>query len=594
MILIFSGLVGLRLYALQVLAHERYKSQADNQHKYRQEILPARGEVFVKEKSRLFPVAVNRELKTAYAVPAEIENLDHAILEVSEILSLDLEEVGFKLSKKDDLYEVLKRKLSDEEVEKIRNLEEKGIYLEGENWRYYPGEELASHVIGFIGYRNDDFKGQYGIEREYEDVLRGNTGLLEQERDTFGRWISIGAKSLIPARNGNDLVLTLDHVIQFKAELALRNAVERHGADGGKLIILDPHSGKILAMAAFPNFNLNDYSGVEDISVFMNPLVSSEYECGSVFKTITMAAGLDTGKINPETTYYDTGSVVEAGYEIKNSDEKSYGQQTMIQVIEQSLNTGAIYVQRQVGNQSFLRYVEDFGFGQNTGIHLPGEVSGNISNLHTNRNIEFFTASFGQGITVTPLQLAMAYGVIANGGELLEPQIVDYMENALGEKVVIEKAAKKSVVSKDTSNKLSLMLESNVINGHGKAAGVPGYRVAGKTGTAQIANRQTGGYLENATVGTFAGFGPVDNPVFVMVAIIDYPKDVEWAESTAGPVFGEMAKFLFEYYGIEPTEEYTQEEIEKFTRTHNYLISEEEKKRLEEIKRKEEEEEDEE
>jgi cell division protein FtsI/penicillin-binding protein 2 len=355
----------------------------------------------------------------------------------------------------------------------------------------------------------------------------------------------------------------------------LKKAVEKHGADGGRIIVMEPVTGKILAMANEPSFDLNDYSSVESLELFKNSNVSDAYECGSVFKPFTMAAGLDTGKINSNTTYIDTGQAQEAGYVIKNSDGKAYGQQTMTEVIEKSLNTGVIFVEKEIGNKTFLQYVENFGFGKKTGVDLPYEVGGNISNLKTNRNIEYFTASFGQGITVTPIQLANAYAALANGGELLVPQIVEETiqdgkrENQFKRNVV------RKVISKNTANQIALMLESNVKNGHGKQAKVPGYRIGGKTGTAQIPDREKGGYLENATIGTFAGFAPIDDPRFVILVIIDNPKDVEWAESTAAPVFGELAKFIFDYYNIEPTEEYTEEEMNLFNRTHNYIKKEE-------------------
>lgn len=576
MFILFSGsIVFLRLYVLQVKAHEEYKGYANNQHRLRQTILPLRGEIFLREKDDFFPIAVNRELMTAFVIPKEIENPEMSARAIAGILDLKYEEIIGKLSKKDDLYEVLKRKISQSEVEAVRNSEIEGLYLESQRWRYYPGDSLASHVSGFVGYEGDQMKGQYGIESFFEDKLKGSRGMLEQDRDTFGRWISVGSKSVIPAKDGDGVVLSLDHVLQFKAELALKNAVKRHSAESGKVIIVEPYSGKVLAMAVYPNFNPNEYSNVEDMSVYTNSIVSGNYECGSVFKPFTMAAGLDMNKVQPDSTYIDTGVVVEAGFAIKNSDEKSNGKQTMTNVIEKSLNTGAIYVERQVGNQQFLKYVKDFGFGVKTGIHLPGEASGNISNLLTKRDIEFYTASFGQGITVTPLQVAMAYAAMANGGDLNKPLIVDRIIQDNKEEVVYEKEHVRSVISKKAANQITLMLESNIVNGHGKLAGVPGYRVAGKTGTAQIPDKENGGYLEDATTGTFAGFAPVDNPAFAMVVIIDYPKDVEWAESTAGPVFGDLSKFMFDYMGIEPTEEFESEDLAKFSETHNYLAEEE-------------------
>lgn len=577
-ILIFTGIIIFQLFRLQVKDNLKYANLAKRQHRASQRILPSRGEIFLLQKDGKFSVAVNRELKTIFAIPNEIKDPARIASKIASVLELDEGDVLKKFSKKDDLYEVLKRRSSNELALEVEEMELTGIHIESEYWRYYPGESLASQVVGFVGYRNDELMGQYGIENKFESRLSGQEGMMEQERDVFGRWISIGSKSITPQRDGQDVILTLDHVLQFKAESALKSAVRRHDADSGKVLITNPNTGEILAMAAYPSFNPNEYSEVEDISVFRNALISDEYECGSVFKPVTMAIGLDTDKVTPDTTYIDTGIVVEAGFAIKNSDEKSYKKQTMTQVIEKSLNTGVIFVEREVGNQQFYRYIKDFGFGDMTNITLPGEADGNISNLKTNRNIEYFTASFGQGISVTPLQLIMAYGAMANGGELLKPQIVNSIIDANGvtENSRVEKV--RSVISVKTSKEISLMLESNVVNGHGKLAGIPGHRIAGKTGTAQIPDKEKGGYSEDATTGTFAGYGPVENPVFAMLVIIDYPKDVEWAESTAAPVFGELAKVILDYYGIEPTEEYDSKDLEKFAKTHNYLASEKEKK----------------
>nr|MDA3815069.1 penicillin-binding protein 2 [Patescibacteria group bacterium] len=377
-----------------------------------------------------------------------------------------------------------------------------------------------------------------------------------------------------------------------KAEMALQNAIKKHDADGGRVLIMNPYDGAVIAMAQEPSFNLNKYSEVEDLGLFRNTLVSDTYECGSIFKTITMAIGLDSGKVEYDDTFIDTGQVVEAGYVIKNSDEKSYGEQTMTEVLEKSLNTGAIYIQQQVGNEDFKKYVKKFGFGELSNIELPRETIGNLSNLETNRDIEYFTASFGQGITVTPLQILNAYATIANGGELLKPKIIDYFENSDGSIKKSDREIKRKVISRDTSNKLGLMLESNVKNGHGKLAGVPGYRVAGKTGTAQISDKEKGGYEEGATVGSFAGFGPVENPKFAMLVVVDNPKDVEWAESPAAPIFGELARFMFDYWGIDETEDYSEEDLVKFNNSHNYINyqkedDENEKKELEEDEEKE-------
>lgn len=570
-------LIVFRLYTLQIKDASFYRALAEGQHNMETALLPQRGEIFLKEKDDVFPIATNISKATVFAVPNEIEKsrAEELAEKLSGILKLDKQEVFEKLVRENDNYEFLKRKISEEEKNSVAEIKAKGIRFVNESWRYYPASSLASQTIGFVGYNQDKLEGLYGIEKYFEETLSGRPGMLKQEKDAGGRWISIGEKKTIPAKNGDALVLSLDRVIQFKAELILKSAIERHKARGGRVIIMEPESGKILAMAQEPTFDLNDYSSAEDVSIFRNSNVSDAYECGSVFKTITMAAGLDTGKIRPDTEYVDTGQVQEAGYTVKNSDEKAYGKQTMTQVIEKSLNTGVIFVAKEIGNETFLQYIQNFGFGKETGLSLPHETAGDISNLKTNRTIEFFTASFGQGITVTPIQLANAYAAIANGGELLKPQIVSKIVNQSGQENEINREVIRKVISKNTANQLALMLESNVKNGHGKQAGVPGYRIGGKTGTAQISDREKGGYLENATIGTFAGFGPVDNPKFVILVVIDYPKGVEWAESTAAPVFGELAKFLLDYYNIAPTEEYTEEEMKKFNLNHNYTIKEE-------------------
>ncbi len=568
--LVLGGAIFFRLFWLQIKQHNYYTALADSQYQTVKELKPQRGEIFLRGREENFAVAVNKEIPTVYVVPGEIENKEEAVTKLADTLDLEKEMIRQKVYKKDDPYEVIKRKISEEEFKKIRELNIKGVHFEKERWRYYPGGELAAQTIGFLGYGQRGLTGRYGVEQYFDDVLRGQKGLLKEDRDVAGRWISIGQRKVSPSRDGSDLVLSLNQVIQFKAELALKNAVEKHQADGGKIIITEVGTGKILAMASWPTFNPNEYSRYE-AGEFKNPIISGNYEPGSVFKIITMAAGLDTGRVSPNTTYNDTGSVVADGFEIRNSDEKAYGQQTMTEVIEKSLNTGVIFVEKLLGHKLFAKYVKKFGFGQKTGITLPGETAGNISNLKTKRDIEFFTASFGQGISVTPLQLAMAYGAIANKGILLKPIVVDKIIHPDGKEEVTEIEEVGRVISQTSARQASLMLESNVQNGHGKLAGVPGYKVAGKTGTAQIPDKINGGYLEGATIGTFAGFAPVDNPIFAMVVIIDHPRDVEWAAATAAPVFGEMTKFLLDYYGVKPTEDYSPEDLEMFDKKHNYL-----------------------
>jgi cell division protein FtsI/penicillin-binding protein 2 len=575
-ILVFFVLMGgaaiiFRLYGLQVSAHTYYQELASDQHKMYENLIPKRGEIFARDGSGYYPVAVNREMALVYAVPREVENVQGEAHDLSVILQLDEGELKSKLDQPDGWYAVLKHDTPDDQVQQIKDKKLPGIYTSPESVRTYPAGNFASQIVGFVGSDGEKETGRYGLESYWNDELQGKEGRLEQERDTGGRWISIGEKNLRPAQDGANLYLTVDHTIQYRAEMAIKKAVEKYEADRGTIIVMDPFTGGVLAMASTPDFNPNDYSNVEDISVFTNPAVSDNYECGSIFKAITMAGGLDAGVVKPDTTYTDTGVVKEAGYEIHNSDMKANGMQTMTQVLEKSLNTGAIFVEKGLGNLRFLEYVKNFGLGEKTGIDTIGEASGNISGLKSMRNINAFTVSFGQGISVTPVQFTTAFAALANGGELMKPHLVDKIQYSDGKEQIFQPQEVRRVISKEASRDLAQMLVSVVQNGHGKRAAVPGYLVAGKTGTAQVP-KPGGGYDDNQHIGSFAGFAPAYDPRFVMLVKLDNPRNVEWAESSAAPTFGEMAKFLLDYYGVEPTEEYSQKDVDLFNATHDVSI----------------------
>jgi len=563
------ALIFFRFYFLQVIDYSSFRALADNQHNIFKKLIPERGEIFLKDKDGFFPIALNREAKMAYAVPQEIDNPQKTSEEIASILNLDQGELAVKFSKAEDLYEVVKRRLSDEEIEKLKNLNRKGIHLADEIYRYYPSGGLASQVVGFVGWEKENLAGKYGIEASFEKELGGEAGDVFQNRDSAGNWITVGEREIIEAKNGKSLILTIDHIVQYETEKILQSAVEQFEAESGSVIVMETLTGKILALTNYPTFNLNECSQVESMDLYRNPAVSDAYECGSVFKPITMAGALDSGHLAPETIYIDSGVVKEAGYSIRNSDLKSYGRQTMTEVLEKSLNTGAIFAQKSLGNKNFLEYLKRFGFGEETGIELIGENSGNISNLKNLRSsIEFFTASFGQGITVTPLQLISAYNTLANGGVLLKPQIVERVIHPNGSNEEILPQEVRRVISQKAALQISQMLRSVVVKGHGKRADVPGYLVAGKTGTAQVANTGKKGYAEGQHIGSFAGFAPMNNPRFTILVKINNPQAVEWAESSAAPAFGELMKFLLDYYKIEPTEEYTQASIDAFNATH--------------------------
>jgi cell division protein FtsI/penicillin-binding protein 2 len=552
---VFIAAVIVRLFALQVLSHDFYKALADNQHLAYTTLVPQRGEIYIQEdkNGKIVPVVTNIDKNLVYAVPPEITNKDQAAAVLAPILEMPKKEILEKIVDDQRKWVALKKELPESVSEGIQNLKLPGIYLEPETYRYYPEGEFASQVLGFFGYEGDVRVGRYGIEEYYDKILAGKSGFLTLDKNLQGTWIASAFRRLTPVENGADIILTLDRAIQFKAESLLEEAVTSHQADSGSLIVLSAKTGAVLAAVNYPSFDPNSFNKVADPAVFRNLLISDAYEPGSVFKPVTMAAGLEAGAITPETTYEDKGFAVINDFTIKNADDKVYGTQTMTSVLEQSINTGAIFVQNLIGPEKFLETVKKFGFGKPTGINLPAEASGSIKNLIGGGDVHYATASFGQGITVTALQLAQAFQAIANQGKMMKPYLVQKIQYADGKEEEFGPQEVGQVISAKSSNTLAAMLVEVVENGHGKRAGVAGYYLAGKTGTAQVAKADGPGYDPDKTIGTFAGFGPVNDPAFVMVVKIVNPKTVRFAESTAAPVFGEMAKFLLNYFQIPPT-----------------------------------------
>lgn len=543
---------------IQVFGHERWAALAENQHSVSAEILPDRGEIFFREGNTTYPAAVNREYPLLYVVPRDVEDVPGTAAALSGITGISLEEILPKFADKNDPFEVIKKKISEEEASRIRELDAEGVHFLNEKYRFYPAGVLAAQTIGFVntGDGGQGEVGKYGLEASLDADLRGKTGRVKQTRDAAGRWISTSDREMDPSEEGPDVVLTIDRVIQHEVERILREAVEKHGADSGSIVVLEPETGNVLAMASEPTFDPNEYSKTEDFSRFLNPVVSQTYEPGSIMKPLTMAVGIEEGKVSPDTEFTDPCAVVEAGYTIRNAEEKCYGRASMRTVLEESINTGVIFVEKLIGNGRFGEYLEQFGFGRKTGIELPAELAGNMRNLSdTRRDIQFFTASFGQGLTATPIQLAAAYGALANDGVLMKPRIIDRYLYEDGREVIASGGEERRVVSEETARLMGEMLEGVVVKGHGKRAAVPGYRVGGKTGTAQVAKQGEKGYDDGLTIGSFVGYAPVGDPKFVVLSKIDNPKDVIWAESSAAPVFGDVMKFLLSYAKVEPTEE---------------------------------------
>jgi cell division protein FtsI/penicillin-binding protein 2 len=432
-----------------------------------------------------------------------------------------------------------------------------GIGFNLQTYRYYPENNTAANIVGFVSNIDGKESGRYGLEEFFNDELSGLDGSLRGERG-LSNTIIVNDREYIKPCSGSDLILTIDRSAQFKVCAALEETVSTHHAKGGSVIAVNAKTGAILAMCSVPSFNPNDYKDVENIKVYNNPVILYQYEPGSVFKVITMAAAIDQNKVSPSTTYKDEGQIMINGWPkpISNADYSSFGPHGIVDmnmVLEYSLNTGAIYAMLQTSPQVFAEYVKNFGFGESTGIELGSESRGNINNLLNKKikEIDAATASFGQGIAVTPLQMLMSYQALANQGVLMKPYIVQKIQHSDGVVDESKPQALRQVVSAQTANTILAMLVNVVESGHAKGARISGYYVGGKTGTAQVAN--AGGYSNEDYIHTFIGIVPIDDPQIVMLTKIDSPRDDRFAESTALPLWHDIADFLLKYYQIPKT-----------------------------------------
>jgi cell division protein FtsI/penicillin-binding protein 2 len=539
---ILGALICGRLFLLTVIKHDIYLAQSINQEKFARDRAIKRGEIYLKDwQGQTYPIAINKGWPMAYAEPNRItENKRSLAHKIAKILDLEETIIFEKISDSDDPFKILKRKLNEEETQNIKALNAEGIKIQTEeSLRYYPANTLASHVIGFLGHQGDKRVGQYGIEEYYDKALSGK---IINADFSFEEQIE----------SGYDIMLSLDPNIQLFVEEGLKKNVEQYNASEGTVIVMNPKTGMIVAMANYPNFDPNKYSEVDNFNIFINKGISSVFEPGSVFKPITMAIALDEGAVTPASTYQDKGFVKMGGYTIYNADKKIFGEQTMTQVLEKSINTGIVYVESLLKQDIIKTYLNKFGFGHKTGIKLPNEASGNLDNLDAGRSINFATAAFGQGISVTAIQLVKAFGIIANKGVLVNPIIVESIEKngkiqeSINEKNTIQE---QSIISPDTANRLTAMLVSVTENGTGKRAKIPGYWIATKTGTAQIPGK--GGYGED-TIHTVIGFGPAYDAEFVVLVKLNRPQEVRFAAVSVAPLFRDIAEYLLNYWEIAP------------------------------------------
>lgn len=551
--LIAFGVLLTRLFVMQIINHREYVDLASKQHHLLKEIFSERGDIFMQDKSgNTIPIALNQLQRNLAASPKDIKNPEDVAHVLTEKLGLPREEIITKLSQKNDVYEILAKKVDPTIATSIESQKISGLFFEEEKRRVYPQGSIGSQLLGFVSKEQDTEVGRYGIESFYEKELSGKKGWFEGVKDASGSWIALGKRITHPPQNGSKIFLTVDYNIQAKAENVLEEAHRKWQATSGNILVIEPKTGRVLAMSAVPTFNPNEFTKEKNYSVFINPAVESMYELGSVMKPITMAGGLQEKIVTPDTTYKDPGNISYGAFTISNFDGKSHGRETMTQVLEKSLNTGAVFVANLLGHARQADYLKKFGFGAKTGIDLPDEVPGNLSNLSSGHDIDFATAAFGQGIVVTPLQLAMAVGAIANGGILMKPYVVEKIVDDSGNEVKTSPVSVREVLSKDTADTLTKMLVSVVQNGYDNRAGVKGYFIAGKTGTAQIPKKDGRGY-SGEVIHTFIGYAPAFNPRFLALIQLNEPK-AAFAANTLPPFFKNLAEFILHYYEVPPDE----------------------------------------
>jgi cell division protein FtsI/penicillin-binding protein 2 len=473
-----------------------------------------------------------------------ITDTQHVASHLSPILGVSLGELVSLLDPQKP-YALLKKRVSQEVADTIDSLGFRGIYLEPKLRRSYPDRGLAAHLLGLVDY---DGNGAYGLEG-YHDLLLKGIGDIEGRVYHRGEAMLFAFPQLPLSQGDTHLVLTLDRNIQYLAEQELAKAVAQYQADSGTIIVMDPKTGAILAMANYPSYDPNHFYEVP-MELYINPAVSQQYEPGSVFKILTMAAGLDAGVINLDSAFYDSGKIEVGGIVIQNPDRRAHGLVTMTDILAYSLNVGIAYVSTSLGEETFYAYLKQFGCGDHTGVDLDGEVAGTLKEPGSRdwHESDLGTNSFGQGVAVTPLQMVAAVAAVANGGVLMKPYVVERIVDDQGV-FVTQPTIVRQVVSAQTAEQLTDMLVEAVERGM-ELAMVPGYDIAGKTGTAQIPVGDH--YDPELTIASFVGYAPADDPQFIVLVKIDKPRLDPWGAEVAAPVFKTIAERLFVLLDIPP------------------------------------------
>lgn len=548
--LFFLGFLAVvaKLFFWQVLERKHLTTLAARQYSASLDVPTERGKIFDQDN---FPLVLNRPVFLLYANPQKLKISPTALVEKLELFGENKKPDFGALLDKSLLWVPLVKDLSEETKKKIEDLMIEGLGFEEYQKRFYPESSLSAQLLGFVG---DDGQGQekgfFGLEGYYNNELRGKSGRLFFQQDALGRPMPVAEETEEKSVAGSNLFLNLDRSLQFLVESRLKKGITKYGALQGSVVIANPQNGAILAMASFPNYDQSQYY-LFDPELYRNPVISSSFEPGSIFKVIVMAIGLENGVVKPDDVCpFCSGPKTIADYTIKTWNEKYYPNSSMTDIIVHSDNVGMVYVGEKIGVSRFYEFLEKFGFGKKTNIDLQGEISPSLREKREWREIDLATASFGQGIALTSIQMLAAVSAIANGGTLYQPQVVKkiFEDNR---SITIDPNKKGRPISGKTAKEITMMMVQAVEKGEAKWTRPKGYKIAGKTGTAQIPI--AGHYDPEKTIASFIGFAPADDPKFVMLVSLTEPKTSPWGSETAAPLWFEIAKDIFRLWGIQPS-----------------------------------------
>jgi cell division protein FtsI (penicillin-binding protein 3) len=544
LLLCFVFIVG-RMFQLQVLKKEALYKMAAQQHNVYIPLVPKRGIISDRKGNDL---AVSIEVDSVYADARKVVQVKSAAREMAKILTVDREDLEKRL-KEGKSFEWVQRKISSQEVEQVKALHLRGVSFLKENRRFYPNGPLAAHVIGFVGL---DSKGLEGVEFQYDTQLTGKNQVLKMARDAMGREIALGETSYENEDHYQNVFLTLDKQIQHVAETELSQAVQRWRAKEGFVIAMNPMTGEILAMASYPSFNPNQFLQYRSKN-WRNRAVSDVFEPGSLFKVFLAAAALEEKVASPSDVFYcENGSY--KVYDRTIHDLSKHGWLTFKQILKVSSNIGASKVGEKLGKERFYRYISAFGFGEKTQIGLPGEGKGIVHHPRYWSPVALDTISFGQGISVTGIQLVTALSAIANGGGLMKPYVVEKLTNEKGEVVrTFQPSGVRRVISEETAKKVTALLAATTEKGGtGEGAVPPGFTIAGKTGTAQKVEARSNGYSDDRYICGFMGYAPLEEPRIALLVILNEPEGTVTGGMTAAPVFKAIMEKVLPYLNVHP------------------------------------------